>query len=98
MKTKEKLSKLTSKMKEYHEKAVELSKISTIDMMKNLANGKTPITKEMDAQEPKGDTYGSHDKLNRKCPRCGSTKVQLSSERSKHGFFWLILFGFFYLM
>lgn len=97
MTTKEKLSKLNSKMKEYHEKAVELSKISTLDMMKNLANGKSPIAKEMDTQKSEGDTYKPHGKLNRKCPRCGSTKVQLSSERSKHGFFWLILFGFFYL-
>ena len=35
--------------------------------------------------------------INRKCPRCGSTHVQLSDERSKHGCLWLILFGFFYL-
>lgn len=35
--------------------------------------------------------------LNRKCPRCGSTKVQMSSERSKHGCLWLILFGIYYI-
>ena len=35
--------------------------------------------------------------INRKCSRCGSTHVQLSDERSKHGCLWLILFGFFYL-
>lgn len=29
----------------------------------------------------------------RQCPRCGSTHVQLSMERSKHGCFWFILFG-----
>lgn len=35
---------------------------------------------------------------NKKCPKCGSTKVQLSNERSKHGFLWLILFGTIYAM
>lgn len=35
---------------------------------------------------------------NKKCPKCGSTKVQLSSENSKHGFLWLILFGIYYAM
>lgn len=36
--------------------------------------------------------------INRKCPKCGSDKVQLSNERSKHGCFWLIFFGWFYLI
>ena len=35
--------------------------------------------------------------INRKCPKCGSTKVQLSNERNKHGFLWLILFGVYYV-
>ena len=35
--------------------------------------------------------------LNKKCPKCGSEKVQISNERSKHGFLWLILFGVYYL-
>lgn len=36
--------------------------------------------------------------LNIKCPKCGSTKVQLSSEKSKHGCLWMILFGIWYFM
>ena len=32
-----------------------------------------------------------------KCPKCGGTHVQISNERSKHGCFWFILFGIFYL-
>lgn len=35
--------------------------------------------------------------LNKKCPKCGSEKVQLSNVRSKHGILWLILFGLFYI-
>ena len=35
--------------------------------------------------------------INRKCPKCGSEKVQLSNERSKHGCLKYILFGLFYL-
>ena len=35
--------------------------------------------------------------INKKCPKCGSTKVQLSDERNKHGFLWLLLFGVFYI-
>lgn len=31
--------------------------------------------------------------VNKKCPKCGSTKVQLTSEKSKHGFFWTIITG-----
>ena len=34
--------------------------------------------------------------INHRCPKCGSTKVQLSNERNKHGFLWLILFGIYY--
>lgn len=36
--------------------------------------------------------------LNVKCPKCGSTRVQMSNERSKHGCLWLLLFGFYYVM
>ena len=36
--------------------------------------------------------------INRKCPKCGSTKVQLSNERNKHGFLWVILFGMAYVI
>ncbi len=36
--------------------------------------------------------------LNAKCPRCGSTNVQLTSEKSKHGCLWLFLFGILYLI
>ena len=36
--------------------------------------------------------------LNKQCPNCGSHKVQLSSEKSKHGFLWFILFGLWYGM
>ncbi|MCQ2570858.1 MAG: hypothetical protein MJ154_01240 [Candidatus Saccharibacteria bacterium] len=35
--------------------------------------------------------------INKKCPKCGSGKVQLSNERSKHGLLWLILFGIYYI-
>ncbi len=34
--------------------------------------------------------------INRKCPRCGGTHVQLSDERSKHGCLWALLFGIYY--
>ena len=34
--------------------------------------------------------------LNRKCPKCGSHRVQLSNESSKHGCLFLILFGIYY--
>ena len=34
--------------------------------------------------------------INVKCPKCGSTKVQLSNELNKHGCLYLILFGWFY--
>jgi len=36
--------------------------------------------------------------LNVKCPKCGSTQVQLSSVSSKHGCLWLVLFGWAYLL
>lgn len=36
--------------------------------------------------------------MNVKCPNCGSTRVQLSNERSKHGLLWFVLFGVFYIM
>ena len=32
-----------------------------------------------------------------KCPKCGSTHCQLTSQKSKHGCLWTILFGVFYL-
>lgn len=36
--------------------------------------------------------------VNRKCPKCGSDRVQLSNERSKHGCFFFLIFGIFYLV
>ena len=36
--------------------------------------------------------------VNVKCPKCGSTKVQLSNEMSKHGCLWTVLFGIYYFM
>ena len=36
--------------------------------------------------------------INRKCPKCGGTKVQLSSESSKHGCLYMILFGLWYFI
>ena len=36
--------------------------------------------------------------VNRTCPKCGSTKVQLSNERSKNGCLWFVLFGIWYIM
>lgn len=35
--------------------------------------------------------------VNVKCPKCGGTHVQMSSERGKHGCLWTALFGFYYL-
>ena len=35
--------------------------------------------------------------INRKCPKCGSNKVQLSNERSKHGCLWFLLLGWIYV-
>lgn len=36
--------------------------------------------------------------INAKCPRCGSTQVQLSNETSKHGCLWFLLFGWMYVI
>ena len=36
--------------------------------------------------------------INVKCPKCGGTKVQLSSESNKHGCIMTILFGVYYLI
>ncbi|MCR4885410.1 MAG: hypothetical protein K5919_00655 [Clostridiales bacterium] len=35
--------------------------------------------------------------INRTCPKCGGKHVQLSSERSKHGCLWTVLFGIYYV-
>lgn len=35
--------------------------------------------------------------LNKKCPKCGGEKVQLSNEESKHGCFWFLMFGWLFL-
>ena len=35
--------------------------------------------------------------LNRKCPKCGGTRVQLSNSTKKHGCLWLLLFGWLYI-
>ena len=36
--------------------------------------------------------------LNKKCPKCGSSKTQLVDNKSKHGFIKLILFGMYYML
>ncbi|MBE6577718.1 MAG: hypothetical protein E7653_06230 [Ruminococcaceae bacterium] len=36
--------------------------------------------------------------LNRKCPKCGSEKVQLSDTTKKHGCLWFILLGWIYIL
>ena len=36
--------------------------------------------------------------IHMRCPKCGSYKVQLSDERSKHGCFWFLVFGILYLI
>lgn len=36
--------------------------------------------------------------LDRKCPKCGSTKVQLTQDKSKHSLIKLIFFGIFYIV
>ena len=33
----------------------------------------------------------------KKCPKCGSNKTQLTSDKSKHGILWFILFGLYYV-
>lgn len=35
---------------------------------------------------------------NRKCPKCGSTHVQLSFEKKRHGCLWTVLFGVYYIL
>ena len=35
--------------------------------------------------------------VNIKCPKCGSGKVQLSNEYSKHGCLYIFLFGAYYV-
>ena len=35
--------------------------------------------------------------VNARCPKCGSTKVQMSQEKSKHGCLWTLLFGWWYV-
>ncbi|MDD3094382.1 MAG: hypothetical protein PHY13_07165 [Clostridia bacterium] len=35
--------------------------------------------------------------INRKCPKCGGMRVQMTNERSKHGCLFTILFGVYYL-
>lgn len=36
--------------------------------------------------------------VNAKCPKCGSTNVQLSNVQGKHGCFWLLMFGWLYVI
>ena len=36
--------------------------------------------------------------LNVKCPKCGSTEVQITSVDGSKGLLWFILFGWFYLI
>jgi hypothetical protein len=36
--------------------------------------------------------------INKKCPKCGSTKVQLQIQKSKHALIWFILFGIWWGM
>ena len=36
--------------------------------------------------------------INQKCPKCGSTNVQVSSVNSKHGCLWFLLLGWVYLI
>lgn len=33
-----------------------------------------------------------------KCPKCGSSKTQLTRAKSKHSILWLILFGIWWIM
>ena len=35
--------------------------------------------------------------VNVRCPKCGSTRVQCSNERSKMGCLWFIFFGIWYI-
>ncbi len=36
--------------------------------------------------------------LNPKCPRCGGTRAVLTTENKRHGCFWLLLFGIYYVI
>ena len=36
--------------------------------------------------------------LNRKCPKCGGERVQLSDTAKKHGCLWLLLLGWIYVL
>ncbi|MBE6963246.1 MAG: hypothetical protein E7443_01425 [Ruminococcaceae bacterium] len=36
--------------------------------------------------------------INKKCPKCGSEKVQLSNESNRHGCLFTLLFGVWYLL
>ena len=36
--------------------------------------------------------------LNPSCPKCGSGRVQLTVETRRHGCFWLVLFGVYYVL
>lgn len=36
--------------------------------------------------------------INPQCPRCGSNMAQLTKEESKHGCFYMFLFGIWYFM
>ena len=36
--------------------------------------------------------------INKKCPKCGSSKVQLSNEESKHGCLWFLLLGWIFVV
>lgn len=35
--------------------------------------------------------------INPKCPKCGSTKTKITTERNKHSFLWFVLFGWLWL-
>ena len=36
--------------------------------------------------------------LNVKCPKCGGTRAILTGEKKRHGCFWLVLFGIYYVI
>ena len=36
--------------------------------------------------------------INKKCPKCGGAHVQLSNVKSKHGCFWFLLFGIWFVI
>ena len=35
--------------------------------------------------------------INKKCPKCGSSRVQLTDQTKRHGCLWLFLFGVYYV-